>query len=475
MKLGPWKLPEPEGPYEWERLEDQTNGDLPKRAIHAAPRMGKTNAIALTLRRRAGAWRRALVTAPLKVGPTWKSVLGDAGIPTHELYDLSGLAAERFVSDPAWEGVAIINRDKLANAAFAGVPKLDVFVADESHNYCGISTDRGRAYRKLARTTPYVRSLTGTPAPRHYGSLWSQLAPLDPDNWPSSYERFAQRFLVRDAMYTSRVLAHINVDELQAMILKVAAIYRREDWFGKDRYQEIHRTVEMPARAWNLYHRLAKEWVLQSDDWATITATNAAVRLMRLQQLTSGFLPDLDADGTTKGALPMHQAKIDALIADMDEIVASDEKIVVFHRFVHEGEVAATTIGRAFPDMPVFRLGRGTGAEDIEAFNAFPGAAAIVVQMQSGSEGVSLREGRHLAYLSRTFSFTDDEQSRDRVYKHDGSAPVPRTITYYDVDGTVDAFVANLLADKRDLHESLRNADRESLVFGRIRRKRAAA
>ncbi|MDE2097396.1 MAG: DEAD/DEAH box helicase [Patescibacteria group bacterium] len=454
-------------PYRWQQIEDDLHGDKPKRGIFASPRLGKTFAITRSLVRRRP--KRALITAPLKVCPLWCDVLTQAGLPVEPIYDFSAAKIANTFRKP-WDGVLVVNRDKLLACANV-LDDLDAFVADESHAFSGISTDRATAYRKLARTTPWVRALTGTPVARHYGSLWSQLCAFG-GGWEAfpNYEWFAQRFLVRDAMFRSRVLAHINVDELQRLVLAVASVYRREDYFGPDSWQVISRDVEMPESAWRLYHELAKRWILTLPSGTELAAQNPAVRLVRLQEITSGFLPD--SPGI---AAPLHQAKVDMLLADFEEIERSGEKLVVWHRFTHEGETAFLEFSRLYPMVPIYRINGGVEAncaqDAAQAFNDDNGSAVCIAQIQSASEGISLRGADHAAYLSRTFSFVDDEQSRDRIY----AIGKPRTITYYNVPGTVDDFVIELLAAKRDLHEAVRNVDREALVYGTLRRKRRTA
>lgn len=442
------------------------HGTKPKRGIFASPRLGKTNCATFSLRSRAqaGLLNRALVTAPLKVCPTWEEVLHGAGLPIIPLHEMSAAKIASYFDGKSWEGVAIVNRDKLVDCV-EPLGTLDAFVADESHNYAAVSSGRAKAYRRLARTTPWVRALTGTPTPRHYGSLWSQLSPFDPARWGTSFESFARRFLVRDAMFPSRILAHINVDELQQMILAVASIYRREDIWGPDQYQFVTRHVDMPERAWKLYHKLAKEWII--DEFETdVIAANAGVRLMRLQQLTSGYVPG-GADGAPT---PIHQAKLDMLIEDLDEIVQNDEKSIVWHRFIHEGRTTVDEIRRVYPNVPVFEVNGKTDSSGMGKFQECLGACVIVVQQQSGAEGIKLDTADHAMYLSRTFSFVDDEQSRDR-----GFAPhKPMSITYYEIPGTVDDFVHMLLESKQTVHQAVRNCDRESLVYGSLRRKRTA-
>lgn len=480
LKIGDWATYDP---WDWQVKEDAQFGNRFKRGVFASPRLGKTLGSALSIRRLAlrGHINTGVVSAPLKVCPIWQSVLNSAGIPTHALYELSVKEIRAFLRDgkAPWDGVCIINRDKLLDTwqLFVGA---QAYVADECHNYSAVMSGRGRAYRALAQAVPWARALTGTPVPKHYGSLWGQLYPMDTDRWdpielrsPTSrvgaYKRFAQKFLVVNPQMPSQVISHINVPALQAMVLSVASVYRREDIWGKDKYQIVRRDVDMPESAWKLYHRMARESILSEFD---LDAPNAGVKLMRLQQITSGCIPS--SEGGEKKNVTIHESKIDMLIEDLGDIFASGEKSVIFHRFTPEGQAAVARIHRAYPHVPVWTV---NGTERVsadehyrrtEAFNAADGAAAIVVQIQSGSEGISLREGQHLAYLSRTMSFTDDEQSRDRAY----TPGKLRTITYYEVPGTVDDFVSMLLADRRLLHEAIKNIDRESLAYGPIRHRR---
>ena len=128
--------------------------------------------------------------------------------------------------------------------------------------------------------------LTGTPVTNHHGSLYSPLKMVG--GWPGSYGDFMERYCVRDFMFPSQVKSHINVAELHNLVLRHAAVVKREDVFGPDTYQTIVRHVELPVAAMSMYRKLAREWVL---DAPAIVADHTLARLVRLQQLTSGSCP----------------------------------------------------------------------------------------------------------------------------------------------------------------------------------------
>lgn len=459
----------------WERY--------PKRALFASTRIGKTFtdiALDLVWRKHKGV-HKSLVTSLLTACPQWHGWLEDAGLTVYPAYRMSSDRIRAALKTKEWnDGVLLINDDKLPRVVEELIRwEADALHVDESHRFRGVSTKRGRAMRRLAWRAHFVRLLSGTPTPNHYGDLWGQMVALSREDWGASYSSFIQRFLVVDAMFPGRVLAHKNVDELQALLLRWADIVRREDIFGPDHWQEIERTVEMPESCWRLYHKLAREWILDEPELET---ANVLVRMLRLQQIACGFLPDSSRAGEE---VELHTATIDACMADLCEVIACDEKAVVYHRFTREGTVLRDRLdalynhnGR-FAEVDVVEINGSIPVQKrqdaIERF-ARPGRPAVaVVQVQSGGTGISFAEANHVMFLSEMFNLDDDLQARDRAYKQVGGKAIPRTITRYRVAGTVHDYIAEVKDSKMTVHEALRNADRTALVYGTIRRRKKAA
>jgi hypothetical protein len=442
--------------WPWQQNELDTHGMTPKRAIFAAPRLGKTLLTVKTIK----SWGlgRCLVACPLVVAPSWLAALTAEGFTVINAY--SGTAKTRIKALETAQGVVVVNYDGLRlliDDLIAWRP--EGVIADESHVLASPSSGRARAFRRLAWRAKYVRLLTGTPAPNHLGNLWGQMVTLNKDEW-GSYEKFAQRYLIRDSMFPSRVLGHRNTDELQARVLGYATIVRREDAFGPDTWQTVVRRIDLPAKARAHYKALVKDWNL-SEPEGEVNAEHILKRMIRLQQLAAGFLP------AENGALlGVHRAKVDAVQADLDEIVASGEKAVIFHRFrwetaeyVQAAIDAGAKVFHIDGDVPVEMR-----AQIVADFAAWQGSCVAVVQTQSGGVGISFAEATHALFPSRGFSFVDDEQARDRIYKPGAR----RCVTYYEADETIDSFIAKTLGQKRNVHEAITNADRRAIAFGYI-------
>jgi hypothetical protein len=434
--------------------------DADRLMIQADPRVGKTLYGArwlrsLTMKRNV---TRMLVTAPIRVCPSWATTLEMVGLPVIPAYKMTVstfLAQHR----SGWEGVVVINPDKVWNAREALYRHTQAYVADEVHDTASPSSHRGMVARGVAERASFVRTLTATPIRVHRGNHWSPLHMVR--GWPGSWTSFMEHFTIRDTMFPSIIKSYINAEEHDALLRKHGVTITRSSVFGADHFTTVIRDVELPPRAAALYRMLAREWVIE-EPGLNLVADHTVARIMRLQQITSGFALDQDRDEYEL----LHTAKIDALIGDLSDEIEADEKSVIFYRFVAEGELAHTQIANAYPTVPLFRIdGRqsiGESERNRAAFQDQKGPAIILVQVQAGGAGIELSAGQHAKYLSRDFSFINDEQSRNRIY-----APGEvRTLTYYEVPGTIDKTLSRMLSKRRELHETVRAVSKSAFAFG---------
>jgi SNF2 family DNA or RNA helicase len=425
----------------------------PKRMLAFCPRLGKTLAAIECIK----AWgvHRGIVVAPLSVCPYWSEQLHREGYTVIDAWRGPTLLRTSFRG----EAVVVINYDRLARLE-ASVPlSVDFLIGDESHRLAGPQTKWAKAFRRLAWNTKYVRLLTGTPITNNYGSLWGQMTCVDPVQWEKSYGKFANRHLVRHPIYPSTIIGYKDLPRIERLMSEGAHTVRREDVFGPDQYQYIRRALSLPSAANTLYRLLAKEWVLTSP---VLTAEHVLKRLVRLSQFTSGYLPD-DAGEIHE----VHAAKVDAVMADLEAIVGAGEKVILFHRFTWEGRRYEAEIQKRYPGVPVYRIAGGVSSDDrataILTVADHDGSVVVIAQEQAAGVGISFAKATHVMFVSSSYSFVGRKQAQDRVY-----SPGLRRVVYdYVMEGTIDVAVEKAIANKQGLHDSLKNCDLTSLVFGK--------
>lgn len=439
-----------------------------KGGLAASTRLGKTKAACEKMRVvLTGSVDNGLVVCPLKVGPTWMRELAAQGLTPVDCFSIS--MAKGLLELPRRGVVFIINWNKFWRMAddLIALAHLKFFTADESHNAKSAGSKQGKAYRRIGKRVEWLLPLTGTPAPNHYGELWGQSAPMNTD-WGSSYEQFAKRFLIRDTMFPSRILGHRNVEELQRMLLRDWHFVRRGDVFGEDNWQYDLRAIDLPPAAHKMYDTLVKDWLVQDPDY-TVDAAHILKRLIRLQQLCSGYTTSELGEN-----VDIHTAKLDAVEADLSEIIASKEKALIFHVFKWESEKYASLANSMLgPEGCCGVVNGETSAAEcddfVQRFRAHSGPAIGIIQIRSGGVGLDFAEATHGLRVSRSFSFIDDEQSINRIWK----PHTPRVVTDYRITRSVDGFIAAALSTKRSIHESVTSANVEAMAYGMIAQNRS--
>lgn len=486
--------------YEWQEREVRYHALDLRRAEFCSPRTGKTLATCDSLQEYMAqvpegpmALRKILVVAPLTYVSDWGDYL-ERIVPgnVHRAYDLTSKEIKfklTILRRKKNESHAlIISYDKLANiirerrddngnllsTAKSGCIdellkwKPDAVIIDESHRIAGVMAKQARACRRLAWNAKWVRILTGTPIPNSPASLWGQMVCLDPTTWHAeSYGRFKELYLCEDHFIKGKILGwkdEATKAFFEENIRQHACIVHREDVFGPDSRTVHTRNVPIPPQAWKVYHQLARQWVAELENGTNAKAKHMLTRMIRLQQVCCGFVRDENGEEQT-----LHRAKAQAIAEDLSEIIAQGEKVVIFYKFVREGEMIREEIERKHRHVWFRHIDGGVGADDrksaANAFNSLPRAAVILAQIKTLSEGVSLAEARHVFYASQTFSFVLEEQSRDRVYKRgeDGKAAA-RCVTYYRVPKTIEDFIAQTVERKVPMHREIMSLKKENIL-----------
>jgi hypothetical protein len=403
---------------------------------------------------------RALIVSPKGVARLWAREARLWGYDPTELQNASNLeVAATFRTTKS--GMIILNDDKVA-------PNVELmrrwlsggaFIYDELHRVANHRSRRSRSVRRLAWGARFFRGLTGTPSQNQAAGLWGQMTCVDSNLWGTSWNRWANRYLIRDTVFPSKVL-HVNYpEELQEMVLRGASVLRRADVFGPDTWDTLRREVPLSGPVMARYKRLAKEWVINAEG---DTVPHLLTRILRLQELTSGYLPTTEGEAE----IGIHTAKLDACLDDLEEVVSSGEKAVIVHRFSWEGRQMFEKLATRFGPIPIFAYnGQTSGARRAEIedeFEKVEGPAVVVMQIQTGGLGISLAKANYVFFLSTTFSHTEVEQARDRIYEPGGA----KSVTYYVAPGTVDEYILETIDRKEEMHTNLMNVDREALVFG---------
>jgi hypothetical protein len=183
-----------------------------------------------------------------------------------------------------------------------------------------------------------------------------------------------------------------------------------------DELPPVHRIVELPKDAMRYYREMERERVLMLED-KTITAQTKLASLMKLRQITSGFVIDTDDDASVE---PLHYAKAQELAEIVTEL--GDNNAIIWVNFKRE----VLDIGTLLSQMGKTYVTAYSGTRNVdESIKAFKDNTAqfIIANPKTLKYGVTFtgdsmkRNCTTAIYYSLSYSFEDYYQSKDRIYR----------------------------------------------------------
>jgi SNF2 family DNA or RNA helicase len=186
---------------------------------------------------------------------------------------------------------------------------------------------------------------------------------------------------------------------------------------------------------------------LEAHDDAYATAATQLTAILRLTQITSGFVPD--EEGVIRRFRP--NPKLDALEEFVRENI-TDAQIIVWA--VYREDVRAI-VERLSDLNPAIMQGGQTDRERFAAETDFQeGRKRLLVgNPAAGGVGTNLQAASIACYYSLGYSLIDRLQSEDRC--HRSGSEIHNRVLYVDFlcESSIDTVVRNAVAEKKEVAE----------------------
>lgn len=204
---------------------------------------------------------------------------------------------------------------------------------------------------------------------------------------------------------------------------------------------QVNYRCDLSPEGRRVYRELNEYFIAGVKD-GTITVTNAMVKVLRLAQLTGGWMKTDDGE-----RVHVDDAKQKLLEDTLDDI-GHLEPVVVFCWF-HEDLDAVHDACRRL-GMKSMEL---SGRRDEKARWEAGEAQVLAVQIKSGGVGVDFTRARYSIFYSLGFSLADYEQAKKRVHRPGQTRPVEHI--HLLVKGTVDERIMRALEKRREVIEAI--------------------
>lgn len=416
--------------------------------------------------------KRMLIIAPASVCAVWPNEFEKFGDFPARVALLLGdhknrMSQLRWLMSPAPSGkpdplrVAVINYEscwRLKSAdgktdylqAFAA----DMVVCDESQRIKSPSAKQSKGVWALGALAKYRMILSGTPIQKDTRDIWSQWHFLNPDTFPMTYHAFQNRYAIMGGFEGRQYLGSRNIEELTRKTHSCGFRIKKEECLDLPEKTFEDYPVEMDDRSRLLYRQLQKQSIAELEG-SEVTANHVLVRMLRLQQLTGGFLVD-DAGEKHK----VNSAKLDALTDIVDSLVLDEgKKLIIFSRFLAEmDEIEAMLKAKLTPErLTMVRIDGSVKSSErggiVNQFQTDARCRVFLGEIDACAEGLTLTAAQTVVYYSLNWNLAKYQQSADRIHRIGQTG----TCTYIHlvVPGTIDMKIMKVLKSKSDLAKSV--------------------
>lgn len=346
--------------------------------------------------------------------------------------------------------------DKVLDGVRRFAPEL--VIVDESHK---IKSATSNASRLMGRMTSFVRRrilLTGTVMPHGPLDVFGQWRFADPyafgevnadgSRRSATFNGFRGRYATMGGFMGHEVKGYRNLDEMQAIMAKIAVVARKRDVLDLPPTTDVVVPVHLNAAEQRAYSEMTRDLLVKLESGDTATAGNRLTSLMRLRQITGGFLPDdsgvLHVIGDSKAQV------IDSIVNDQ---LLGESRVVVFCVFTKELEILAQklarkgteimTISGATPTDERQRMRQRFGSDD-------PARMVMICQIRTMSLAVNELVTACNAVFGGLSQQRDDlVQARDRLNRIGQTRPV--TFWYAVAPNTIDQVILDSHQQRTDL------------------------
>lgn len=386
---------------------------------------------------KAGAFKRALVLAPLRVATsTWALEVDKwAHLDPGLIAVACGGEAQRQKALASGSPVVVINFESAAQLIEeAGEGAFDAMLIDELTK---LKSTGGALFKLLRRWVKHLKwraGMTATPVAEFGGDIYGQALLLDDGKaLGTRKDAFMQAYCVpmdfKGYNWAMRPGAQDKIAEKLSALL-----YRAEDTSYLESLPELvdmYVPVPLTDAARAVYKAMQKD-----SAWEAVEAPNEAVKAGKLAQIAAGGLYQNDDDERTLYWADVSRARMAALQETVDTL--NTPVIITYTYGFQLDELMA-----AWPDAPVLGgKGRATN-KDIEAFNR--GEVPVLIgHPKSMGFGLNLQSACNtLIHLSPLYSADLYKQTVGRIHRRGQSKPCTR-ISFYSPDTVEDRIIFSL-------------------------------
>ena len=399
--------------------------------------------------------KRLLIVAPLSILGVWQEEFEKFAAFPYTLTVLEGSCKKKSETLKQFHGeglnVAVVNYEstwRLEKELIAWKP--DMIICDEGHKLKTHNTSVSKTMHKLGAMAKYKMLLTGTPLTNKAIDIFSQYKFLNPNIYGQSFYSFRSKyfFMTGYGQHTP-VMKESMEEEFTRCMHSIAFRATKAECLDLPETMDIIRKVALEPPAMKIYKNLVEQSYAELKNGEEVTAPNVLTRLLRLSQLTGGFL----GNDETYATVEVSKAKMTALEDIIDTSIEENQKLVIIARFVPEIQAIQNMLEKKCIGYSLIMGGIQNREEQVRQFQNDTNIQIFIGQIATAGMGLTLTAASTMVFYSLDYSMSNYEQCRARI--HRAGQKFPCTYIHLLARNTVDLKVMQALKNKANLAKTL--------------------
>ncbi len=215
-----------------------------------------------------------------------------------------------------------------------------MIVIDESTLIGKPGSKQTKAAAKLRKLCAKARIMSGTPVIKSPLKAFSQFGFLNEDILGfGSFYSFRNRYCVMGGYEGKQILFYQNLDELNEKIASCSYRILKKDCLDLPPQVFLKRRVSMTVEQGKAYKDMQETFIVENEQAGRVEAKIVLEQMLRLQQITGGYLPKIDPDtdeviGIVELVKPKDNPKFKEVLNILEE--GGEQRMIVWTRFTHE-------------------------------------------------------------------------------------------------------------------------------------------
>lgn len=319
---------------------------------------------------------------------------------------------------------------------------------DESTVIKNHKARRSKAAVRLAKLCKYKRILTGSPITKTPLDLFSQFQFLGENLLGfKSYYAFCARYadMVKRSTGShqyNQILGFRNLDELTNSIKPYSFRVTKEECLDLPEKTYTVRNIELTPEQKKVYTQIKQSAVALLDDMEMITTNAVITQLLRLHQISCGFVKTDEGN-----EIELSNNRMPELLSVLEE---TNGKAIIWANYRHDIQAIEREITKVYGSSSVASYYGDTPGEErqeiVERFQTDDTLRFFVGQPRTGGYGLTLTAASTVVYYSNSYDLEVRLQSEDRAHRIGQNS----NVTYIDLiaNKTVDEKIVSALRKK---------------------------